>query len=109
MVSKPPNPPQTLPKYIREGLPKQDKKTLQQAKKYINSLIKYRENLSKEEIQADDGEKIKEIEEKGSRTKVVKKVPCGKDNCSTCPHGPYIYMVHREEGSLVWDYEGPVN
>lgn len=109
MVSNPPKPPEPLPKYIGEGLPKQDTDTLRRTQEYITALIEYRENLSREEIQPDTGEEIEEIEDSGSTTTVIKKVPCGKENCSKCPHGPYRYEIHREDGSLVWDYIGPVN
>lgn len=112
MVSEPPKPPEPLPKYIGEGLPKQDKNTLQRTQEYITALIEYRENLSREEIQPDDGEEIEEIEDSGSTTTVIKRVDCGKDNCSKCPdtkHGPYRYEISRKDGSLVWEYIGPVN
>jgi hypothetical protein len=38
---------------------------------------------------------------------VKKRVPCGKPNCSKCPHGPYYYSVQRtRRGKLKWKYLG---
>lgn len=35
-----------------------------------------------------------------------RRIPCGK-HCSGCPHGPYIYLVWRdEEGNLRERYVG---
>jgi hypothetical protein len=42
------------------------------------------------------------------QSRVIKKVPCGKD-CAGCPHGPYKYIVSREDNTLNWRYEGPVD
>lgn len=58
---------------------------------------------------ADVGEEIVDVDDADrGGTKVLKKVPCGKDNCSTCPHGPYEYHFHREGDSLRWEYIGSV-
>jgi len=108
MSSSQTRPPESLPKYIKEGVPKQSTDTLRKLRSWITSLIEYRENLSEEDITADEGEQIKEVDDSGETTTVIKKVPCGKDACSTCPHGPYRYEVHREGGKLVWDYKGAV-
>ena len=38
-----PSPPTSLPKYLAEGLPKQDTETLQKVQNYIEALIEYRD------------------------------------------------------------------
>lgn len=34
------------------------------------------------------------------------RVRCGKDSCSTCPHGPYWYAYWREDGRTSKQYIG---
>ena len=53
---------------------------------YCEQRIEYLEaeadrNLGEDEL-ADEGEKLVEVEESDGGTRVMKKVPCGKDNCS---------------------------
>ena len=38
-----PSPPTSLPKYLAEGLPKQDTETLQEVQSYVEALIEYRD------------------------------------------------------------------
>jgi len=38
-----PSPPTSLPKYLAEGLPKQDTETLYEIQSYVESLIEYRD------------------------------------------------------------------
>ena len=37
------------------------------------------------------------------RTKMVR---CGKDSCTTCPHGPYVYAYWMEDGKQRSKYLG---
>jgi len=37
---------------------------------------------------------------------VLKEVPCGKKNCSSCPHGPYKYRVYRDGDTVKTEYLG---
>ncbi len=106
-----PDPPESLPTYITDGVSKQDIESLRELQDWIDQLIQYRNNLSGDEIGADvdQDEKIERINNSGDTTTVIKKVPCGKDACSNCPHGPYRYEVHRQGDKLVWNYHGPVN
>ena len=46
---------------------------------------------------------IEQVEEASKGARVVKTVSCGKEACTTCPHGPYAYRVYREGGKVVWD------
>jgi len=109
MPADQPQPPESAPKYISEGIPKQDDTTLRDLQEWIDDLIEYRNDISPEEIEVSDEESLEAVDDSGETTTVIKKVPCGKDACSTCPHGPYRYEVHREGGKLVWEYEGVVD
>ncbi len=103
----PPEPPEEIPKYIHEGLEKQDVDTLEEVIQYSRELIEYLTEPP-EEVEADEDEELLEKEERSGYTKVVKKVPCGKE-CSGCPHGPYVYHISRSGGGTVdWEYIGPL-
>ena len=104
-MSELPEHPSTLPKYMYEGLQKQDVETLEDVVEYSQELI---DHLTEPpEVELGEGEEIVEKEEQDGYTKVIKKVPCGKD-CSGCPHGPYVYHVRRTGSGLDWEYEGSV-
>jgi hypothetical protein len=109
MPAEQPQPPKSLPKYLVEGVPKQDDSALRDLQAWIDELIEYRTDISVDEIEVDKEERIEEVDDTGETTTVIKKVPCGKKSCSTCPHGPYRYEVHRDGGSLVWEYKGAVD
>ena len=109
MPADQPQPPESAPKYIAEGIPKQDDATLRDLQEWIDELIEYRNDISPEEIEVSEEESLEAVDDSGETTTVIKKVPCGKDACSTCPHGPYRYEVHREGGKLIWGYEGAVD
>jgi len=109
MAAEQPQPPESLPKYLSEGVPKQDDSTLRDLQAWIDKLIEYRADISVDEIEVAEEEHLEAVDDTGETTTVIKKVPCGKESCSTCPHGPYRYEVHRDGGSLVWDYKGAVN
>jgi len=109
MTAEQPQPPERLPKYLAEGVPKQDDSTLRELEEWIDELIEYRADISADEIEVAEEERLEAVDDTGETTTVIKKVPCGKESCSTCPHGPYRYEVYRDGGSLVWDYKGAVN
>lgn len=110
MTSEMPSPPPSLPKYLYEGMQKQDSDTLEDVKQYADELIEYNEAALEEDDLADGDERVR-----GSKqgpdgwTWVSKEIPCGKkdDGCQSCPHGPYIYRVKRKGEKLKWDYVGP--
>lgn len=107
-----PEAPESIPAYVQDGLDRQDQDTLIDVIDYCEARIDYLEaqadrDLEEDEL-ADDGEEVVDVEQSDGGTKVVKKVPCGKDNCSTCPHGPYEYRVRRDGDSLTWKYVGAV-
>jgi hypothetical protein len=111
MPAKPPAP-DGLPKYLADGVPKQDDADLRALQDWIDELLDYRQDVTAEDINAGEGESIAAVEESSQGTVVIKKVSCGKDNCK-CQrgelHGPYKYIVRRQGDSLEWDYKGPVS
>ena len=111
-MAQQPSPPDGLPQYLTEGVPKQDDDTLRALQKWIDELLEYRRDVDAEDIVADDGESIETVDESSDGTVVIKKVSCGKENCK-CQrgelHGPYKYVVRRKGDTLEWDYRGPVS
>lgn len=106
-----PEPPDELPKYLTEGVPKQNDETLRALQTWIDDLLTYRQEVAADEIEVDASEEIETVEETSSGTTVIKKVSCGKETCK-CQrgdlHGPYKYVVRRKGDGLDWDYRGPV-
>ena len=105
-----PEPPEELASYLVDGIDRQGKESLKVVERYAKLRRRYLESLDRQEINPDDlvgnGEDLVDVEDDGKGgTKVVKKVPCGK-NCNGCPHGPYEYRVKRVDGKLDWDYIG---
>lgn len=101
-----PDPPEAIPDYVLEGVQARDTETLALLATYVDELITYRRQRP---IEVDEDEELVDIDDEegsGDGTKVIKKVPCGKD-CNGCPHGPYEYRVHREGRTLRWEYVGP--
>jgi len=109
MAAEQPQPPERLPKYFAEGVPKQDDSTLRGLQGRTDKLIEYRADTSADEIEVSEKELLEAIDDTGETTTVIEKVPCGRESCSTCPHRPYRYGVHDDGGSLVWDHKGAVN
>lgn len=106
MPSRPPAP-ESLPKYITEGVPKQDNKLLHELSAWIEELLDHREEQLTAEIEADDT--IESVEHTDDGTIITKKQLCGKDNCKCTKgdlHGPYKWKVTYENGETNWDYRG---
>ena len=105
-----PEPADSIPAYVVDGIDRQDTATLEAIEEYARARREYLEALEARELAeddiADDGEEVVDVEDGSNGTVVVKKVPCGKD-CDGCPHGPYKYVVRRNGDSLEWDYKGP--
>jgi len=106
-----PEPPSAAPKYLAEGLPKQDVETLRDIREYVNALIEYREQPVEPDELPDTAEPVdQDGDEKG--TVVKEKVKCGDETCkcaSGAPadmHGPYLYRYYREGGELTSEYLG---
>lgn len=109
MATEPPAP-DDVPQYIIDGIDRQNKDTLLTIEQYTQKRREYllaeeARDLSQDEL-SDEEEEVVEMEQTSKGTRVIKKVPCGK-NCGGCPHGPYEYRVQRHEGDLEWTYVGP--
>lgn len=104
-----PTPPDSLPKYISEGIPKQDDATLEDARDWIDELLAHRDQPVTDSELPDDAEPVNE--DSGSGTVVEEMVTCGDDSCECMDggdkHGPYLYRYYREGGELKSEYIGP--
>lgn len=110
-MAEQPSPPGGLPQYIVDGVPKQSDEDLRALQDWIDELLEYREDLSIDDLDVDENESIESVEGSSNGTVVIKKVSCGKEGCK-CQrgelHGPYKYVVRRQEGDLKWEYKGVV-
>lgn len=103
-----PKPPDTAPKYLQEGLPKQDNSTLRDLKAYIEELLEYRTRALTEDELPDDATVVDE----GQKGSIVKeRVKCGDSSCHCMKggelHGPYLYRYFRDEsGTKTSEYVG---
>ena len=97
-----------LPKYLWEGLAKQDVGTLRVARRYIDALIdRKRRTVVPDELP----ENASPVNETADGYIVEEYVRCGKDNCACTSgaesnmHGPYEYRYYRDDdGSLHKEY-----
>lgn len=102
-----PEPPSEIPKYVVDGLDRQDPETLRAIVDYCRGRIEHLESsVSVEDADVADDEELVDVGDVERGTRVVKRVPCGKD-CGGCPHGPYEYRVTRDGDGLNWEYLGP--
>lgn len=110
-MSEAPDPPASLPKYLAEGLPKQDMETLRDAREYIDALLEYREQPVETDELPDTTEPV-DRDDGGKGTVVKEKVRCGDESCKCASgnpedrHGPYLYRYYREGGKLKSEYVG---
>jgi hypothetical protein len=107
-----PPPPDSLPKYLAEGLPKQDTETLRELHSYVEALIEYREQPVDTDELPETAEPVDEPDESGKGTVVKEKVTCGDDSCKCASgnpqdmHGPYLYRYYRDNGTMKSEYVG---
>jgi hypothetical protein len=106
-MTHPPDPPDSLPNYLGDGIPKQDTATLDDLRQYVNALLTYRQQPVDSDELPDEAEVVDD--DPGERGTVVKeRVKCGAD--CTCNdgngHGPYLYRYYREDGELTSEYLG---
>ena len=105
----PPDPPGRLPKYLAEGLPKQDSETLAETREYIEELLAWRERPVDEDDLPEAAEPVDESTQ-GQGTVVEEMVTCGDESCACMTdgekHGPYLYRYYREDGTLTSEYLG---
>jgi hypothetical protein len=99
--------PDSLPKYLATGLPKQDDATLRETQTYIDELLDYRAHTEPE--LPNDAEPVEDTADSTSGTIVKEKVTCGKESCKCADgdlHGPYLYRYWSENGVTKSEYVG---
>jgi hypothetical protein len=107
-----PTVPDSLPKYLAEGLPKQDTETLREIQTYVEALIEYRTQPVEADELPETAALIDESGESQKGTVVKEKVKCGDDSCKCANgnpevmHGPYLYRYYREDGAMKSEYLG---
>jgi hypothetical protein len=101
-----PTAPESLPKYIADGIPKQDIETLEDMQEYISEMIEHKHRPI--DIEADIPDDAEVVEEAGGSQKgaiYTRKQKCGDDTCHCADgkdlHGPYRYRVWRAESGEV--------
>ncbi|WP_394743092.1 DNA-methyltransferase [Natronococcus roseus] len=106
-----PSPPDEVAQYILDALDRQDPSTLRVIGGYAHQLATHRERAPQKvaESHVAKDETLTGVIQAHSGTIVAKKVPCGKDSCTQCPHGPYKYRIYRDGDSYTTEYLGPVN
>lgn len=100
--------PPSLPKYLAEGLPKQDVSTLKATREFVDELIAGKERPVETDELPDDATVVDD----GTDGYVVEElVKCGKDGCKCASgaesdmHGPYEYRYYRDDdGTLRKEY-----
>lgn len=74
--------PDSLPKYLAEGLPKQDHDTLEDIRKYVDALLEYKENLTDEPINENELPEGAEVIEEGAKGTVYNEYcTCSDESC----------------------------
>jgi hypothetical protein len=108
-----PEAPDSLPKYIADGIPKQDVATLDELREYVDAMIEHkRRPVPEAEIPA-DADVVAEDNADENGTIFIRHSVCGDETCHCADpddpgHGPYKYRVFRDEdGEVVHDYQGP--
>ncbi|PSQ41923.1 hypothetical protein BRD17_09990 [Halobacteriales archaeon SW_7_68_16] len=104
-----------IPAYIRDGLDRQGRATLEEIVAYCHGRLAELETADAAPV-ADDPEVVAtDSDTRDDYTRVVKRVTCGDESCACASgddadkHGPYEYRVRRRDGRLDWEYVGPVD
>jgi hypothetical protein len=108
-TENPPTAPESLPKYLREGLPKQDVGPLTDAREYIEELIEWKQRPVEDNDLPEEAESVDGGSNEGGGTVVMEKVTCGDETCKCMTedekHGPYKYRYYRKsDGMLTSEY-----
>ena len=104
-----PTAPDSLPKYLRKGLPNQDVPNLHAARDYIDELLDWKQRPVEDDELPEKADPIEDESEGRRGTVVMEKVTCGDETCKCLrkgeKHGPYKYIYYRkEDGTLTSDY-----
>lgn len=99
-----------LPAYLKEGLERQDAETLYYALSWVEEELRDR-GLNPwpgtgTGTGSDSSEKAIRQERAGKWTLREEEKRCGKEECSSCPHGPYWYAYRSVRGSTRSIYLG---
>lgn len=107
MEDKQPSPPESLPKYLSKGLPKQSTETLRATQEWIDDLLEYHSRPVRADELPEEAEPLDENPAENG-TLVKERVKCGADcNCNDGNgHGPYLYRYRRIDGKLTSEYVG---
>ena len=105
-----PTPPESLPNYLADGIPKQDDSTLQDIRDYADELLEYRQQAVEPDALPETAEPV-DASGGGKGTVVKERVTCGDDSCHCAKpdgdlHGPYLYRYHYSDGQLKSEYIG---
>ena len=104
-----PTPPEDLSSDLATSLRGADTHDLREAIVYAQELLWARQEPTMD-MELNEGEELVRINEHDGYTVVVKRQPCSEE-CSECPHGPYVYRVTRErhldgQEHLQWTFLG---
>ncbi|MFB6188589.1 MAG: DUF6884 domain-containing protein [Halapricum sp.] len=110
-LSSRPQPPRDLPEYVVDAVERQSAERLRGLAEWAEQLAAWKDrDLAADDLEAEvsDDEELVDVKDDGSGGTIVEKmIPCGKSNCSTCPHGPYKYRAYRDGDTVKTDYIGP--
>ena len=103
--------PSSLPKYLANGLPKQDDEALRDAHEYIEDLLAAREQHRQEPVTEDElPEDAHLLENRSSSAVYLEYRTCGDESCSCMndgeKHGPYKYRAYRDGDTVRREYLG---
>ena len=106
-MSEEPKPPDAAA-YLVDALDRQDAETLREVAEYALERAAWLDRDLEPDELADGDEEIVDQEETAKGTVVEKLISCGKESCSSCPHGPYQYRQWRDGDKVRSEYLGPV-
>ena len=107
----PPTAPSSLPKYLADGLPKQDDEALRDVQEYIEDLLAAREQRRQEPVTEDElPASVELLENESSSAVYLEYRTCGDESCSCMSggkkHGPYKYRACRDGDTVRREYLG---
>ncbi|WP_336364891.1 hypothetical protein [Halalkalicoccus salilacus] len=111
MSTTEPAAPDSLPKYLADGLPKQDGETLEDVQAFVATLLEHKASLADRPINAGDlPEDAEIVEHEPKRTVYLEHRTCGGESCHCISggekHGPYKYRAYWFDGSVKREYRG---
>lgn len=108
-----PDPPAVLPTYVVEAVERQSPERLRLLASWAEALADSKQHSALEEfsevveeIRDDPDQDVLDVDESGGSATYTRMVDCGKDACTSCPHGPYRYRTYREGDRVVHEHLG---